>query len=95
MAVFSFLKTESDQFWKINFHHNQNQFTQALVSAYDDNLNLFQLMNQKTSDFNQFQSKTSPIISAACRGDVTIWELLLNESEKKNPSLRHNTISLH
>ena len=95
MAVFSFLKSESDQFWKINFCHNQNQFTQALVSAYDDNLNLFQLMNQKTSDFNQFQSKTSPIYLAAYRGDISIWELLLNESEKKNPSLRHNTISLH
>ena len=39
--------------------------------------------------------KTSPIISAAYRGDITIWELLINESEKKNPSLRHNTIILH
>ena len=90
-----FWKTESDQFWKINFRHNQNQFTEAFLSAYDDNLNLFQLMNEKTSDFNQFQSKTSPIISAAYRGDITIWELLINESEKKNPSLRHNTIILH
>ena len=95
MAVFTIFKTESDQFWKINFLLNQDQFTPVLVSAFNCDLDLFQLMNQKTFDSNQTQSLTSLIHLAAYRGDLAICKLLLNESENKNPSGRYDTKILH
>ena len=95
MAVVTIFKNESDQSWKFLFCLNQAQFTPVIVSAFDGDLDLFQLMNQKTYDSTQTQSMTSLIHLAAYRGDLAICKLLLNESENKNPSSRYDTKILH
>jgi hypothetical protein len=88
MAVFTFFKTASNRFLKIHFCPKEDKFsplTPVLIAAYDGDLNLFQQMDEKTSDANQAKSETSPIHLAAFRGNMAICRLLLNESENKNP----------
>ena len=61
----------------------------------DFRTNLFQQMDEKTSDTNQAKSETSPIHLAAFRGNMAICRLLLNESENKNPYSKQGLTTLH
>ena len=86
IAVFTFFKTESDNFIELHFSlkGDHSPFIPVLIAAYDGDLNFFQQMNEKSSDLKQPPSETKPIQFAAYRGNMAICKLLINECDNNH-----------
>ena len=89
-AVITFIKRDSDYFMTPHFSMRKEQLTPLLIAVYDGDLDLFQKINENTSDANPTRSEISPINFAAYRGNLTLCKLLLNESRNKNSCQKWN-----